>query len=76
MNEKIPIGEFIGRKVRIQYNKKEFEGIIIDETKNTFALKTLNGVKKIIKNNAIIEIDRIQIHGKNLMKRPEDRIKM
>jgi len=68
--------ELIGKSAKIKYNKKEFEGKIIDETKNILIIKTKEGNKKIIKINSKIEIDGEIIDGKKINKRPEDRIKL
>jgi RNase P/RNase MRP subunit p29 len=68
--------EMIGKTAKIYYNKKIFEGKIIDETKNTLIIKTKEGNKRTIKINSIIEIDDFKINGKKINKRPEDRIKI
>ena len=73
--EKIEKGEWIGVAAKIHYNKNVFEGKIIDETKNTIIIKTQEGEKKILKQNAKIEINGKLIDGKKITKRPEDRIK-
>jgi len=67
--------EFIGKKAEIHYNKKKYEGIIIDETKNMLRLETKDKAVWIIKRNAAIKIDQKNIDGKKITKRPEDRIK-
>lgn len=70
--------EFIGKRIKVIDAKNPYdvgiEGIVIDETKNTFVIE--NGKrKKIIKQNIIIQVDGIVIDGKKLTKRPEERIK-
>ena len=78
--EKILRGEFIGKKIKIvdatNPSNIGIEGEIIDETKNTFTIKTNKGNKKIIKSNTTLEIDNLRINGKLLEKRPEERIKI
>ncbi len=74
--KKIEKGEWIGVAAKIHYNKQLFEGKIMDETKNTITIKTKKGIKKILKNNAKIEINGKIMQGKKLTKRPEDRIKL
>lgn len=69
-------GEFIGKEVKIIYNDKQINGTIIDETKNMLYVETSNGIKKIIKQHAKIEIDTIKFNGNQIIKRPEDRIKV
>ncbi len=68
--------EFIGKKADIQYNGTFFTGKIIDETKNLFFIETRRGVKKIIKTNAVVVIEDNRIDGKEINKRPEERIKV
>ena len=68
--------ELIGNRAKISYNNRSLEGIIINETRNMLELKTRKGVKKIVKKNSVIYIDGKMIQGKDIAKRPEDRIKM
>ncbi|MBU0757253.1 MAG: ribonuclease P protein subunit [Nanoarchaeota archaeon] len=66
----------IGKTAKVEYHNKTFSGRIIDETKNTILFETEN--KKIIKLNkssSQIMINNIAINGKNIQKRPEERIK-
>ena len=75
--------EFIGKHVCVKecsdptFNK--VSGIIIDETKNTFLIKTKNKKKMIAKNSALFEIEfkgtKVLIKGSRLIFRPEDRTK-
>ncbi len=75
--------EFIGQYVKIvectDPNWKGQSGLIVDETKNTFLIKTDHGNKKIAKKTAIFEFktddEKIIIDGKKIAYRPEDRIK-
>jgi RNase P/RNase MRP subunit p29 len=67
--------EFIGKEAKIRYNGLDFSGTIIDETKNMVVLKTKEKNLKIIKKNAIIRIGNETIDGKDITKRPEERIK-
>lgn len=76
-NEKDLIrGELIGKKATITIHNNEFEGQIIDETKNTITILTKTGRNTIIKNQATIKINNLLIDGKKLAKRPEERIKI
>ncbi|MBW2965394.1 ribonuclease P protein subunit [Candidatus Woesearchaeota archaeon] len=50
-------------------------GTATDETKNTITIKTKNGDKKIIKDQAVIKTGNIIIDGKQLTGRIEARIK-
>jgi ribonuclease P protein subunit POP4 len=51
------------------------KGKIIDETKETFTIKTKDKKKKIIKTTVTIRIDGQEISGQTLTGRPEERIK-
>jgi ribonuclease P protein subunit POP4 len=72
-------GEFIGLPVKIgECSDPSFngiEGIIIDETKNTFLIKTNTKEKKIAKEIAKFEINGISIEGKKIKWHPWERIK-
>ncbi|MEM4397223.1 MAG: hypothetical protein QW757_01200 [Candidatus Woesearchaeota archaeon] len=65
----------IGEKVIIIYNKKNYDAIIIDETKNTLKALVRNKKLTFLKKSSIIKINNKTIHGKDILKRPEDRIK-
>lgn len=67
--------ELVGVNAKIQYNNEEFEGKIIDETKNMIVIYTKKGEKKILKKNSKIMINNQKINGKDITKRPEERIK-
>jgi len=75
--------ELIGLNIKIIESENKFnkdvKGKIIDETKNMFEIKTKATRKKIIKDQCIFEFtlkgEKIQINGKSLTKRPEERIK-
>lgn len=73
--------EWIGQKVKViksSDKKREIEGIIINETQNTIWIE-MKGEKKIVpKKECVFEFDvgeKIIIEGKNVLKRPEDRVK-
>jgi len=72
-------GEFIGRQIRVK--GKEIEGKIIDETKNSFLVKTKSNLKKrLLKKDYIFEFKlssgNFDIEGSSILMKPEDRIKM
>ena len=73
--------ELIGLDVKIIESENRFnkgiKGKIIDETKNMFIIKTKETIKKIIKNQCVFEFKEknMQINGKSLSTRPEERIK-
>jgi RNase P/RNase MRP subunit p29 len=72
--------EFIGKEIIIiKSSNKEQEklsGTIIDETKNTFTIKTQNKEIKILKKDKEFKIKDKKINGKIISKRPEERIKI
>lgn len=69
--------ELIGRKIEVEQGK--IKGIIIDETKNTFLIETVQGKKMVTKqgNTFLIEAPEgmARVVGKQLVSRPEERIK-
>lgn len=67
--------ELIGKEVEVKYHNKTFRGVIVDETKNTLCLRTEKKELKLLKNAAVISLNSRLIHGENIMKRPEERIK-
>ncbi len=71
--------EFIGKTITItKSTNKEQEGItgkIVDETKNTFKIKTKTKTITILKNKKIFTIQNQKIEGNKITKRPEERIK-
>ncbi len=67
--------ELIGKKIRARYAGKVFEGVIIDETKNTVKIETNEKIVTVIKKEADFKIQEKLVEGKKIAKRPEDRIK-
>jgi ribonuclease P protein subunit POP4 len=75
--------ELIGLNTEIVKSKNlnlvGLKGKIIDETKNTLTIKQKGKMKKIIKDqvtlNLKVENKIFQLDGKNLVGRPEDRLK-
>lgn len=55
------------------------KGKVIDESKNTLTIETQNKIKKILKDQATFNIELkdhiVQVEGKLLLGRSEDRIK-
>jgi RNase P/RNase MRP subunit p29 len=83
--QNIPLSkdEFIGKQVSItdasDPSVQQISGIIIDETKHMFHIKTLGGMKRIAKQIATFQFNHRgtphRISGSTLCYRPEDRIK-
>lgn len=76
--------EFIGTQSRITQSSHAgylgISGKIIDETKNTFLIQHENETKRIIKDVAVFHFTfpdgtTIEIDGKLLVGKPEDRLK-
>ena len=72
-------GEFIGLPVHITAcsdpSLQGVEGNIIDETKNTLIIDSLQGVKQVAKDIATFVVDGVTINGKDIAFRPEDRVR-
>lgn len=72
--------EFIGSEINIVKSTNKslvgLQGIILDETKNTFKIKTTKGNKIILKNTSTFKINNITIKGTEIIKKPQDRIKI
>jgi RNase P/RNase MRP subunit p29 len=72
--------EFIGKKVEIIKSKNKeqenIQGKIIDETKNTFKIKTDKKTIIILKQDKIFKIENQKIEGNKITKRNEERIKI
>ena len=73
--------ELIGKNVRVVASLNSanlgITGTLVDETKNTFVIETDKGMKTILKNNVTIALTETgkEITGRDVSKRPEDRIK-
>ncbi len=52
------------------------EGRVVDETKNSFVIRTTQGDKRVLKEQITFTIIKKIIQGKYLTKRLEDRIKI
>ncbi len=60
--------------------QKRITGRVIDETYNTLKIETKDGEKTLIKGNCVFVFTlpdkaKVQVDGKLLVSRPEDRIK-
>ena len=75
--------EFIGKNIKIIESQNKtligVKGEIVDETKNSFVVKTASGNKMLLKSQItfIVFLDgkEIKIDGKKLCFRPEERVK-
>jgi len=72
--------EYIGLDITIIESKNKsligLKGKIIDETKNTFKIKTTNGTKMVLKNISTFKIQKKIVEGSKIMRKSYDRIKM
>jgi ribonuclease P protein subunit POP4 len=76
--------EFIGTEAQVSASPNKsylgLSGRVIDETKNTFTLIRANKAKRVVKDAAVFRFKYsdgtiVQIDGKLLAGRPEDRLK-
>ncbi|MFH1054721.1 MAG: ribonuclease P protein subunit [Candidatus Altiarchaeota archaeon] len=72
--------ELVGLPLKVRVGGKTFEGVVEEETKNTFKLKTPSGVKTVVKESSVLEFRLpsgavVEAEGELLSERPEDRIK-
>jgi len=75
--------ELIGLKVRISKSTdptQKFSGMVVDETYNTLKIETKGKERTIPKGNSIFIFTlpngmKVEVDGKILISRPEDRIK-
>jgi ribonuclease P protein subunit POP4 len=81
MKKSIYPHELVGKDVLVisSKNKSNFgiEGKIVDETKSTIKIEQNNKIKVLLKSNITIKIKQTGqvLIGKDLVKRPEDRLK-
>ena len=78
-NVNILRGEFIGKIIEVR--DKKIKGKIVDETKNSFIIKSKNNLKKkLLKTNSVFNIkinkNFVSIDGNLILMKPEDRIKI
>ncbi|NYZ79980.1 ribonuclease P protein subunit [Candidatus Micrarchaeota archaeon] len=73
------MGELIGESVEVVKSTQRAQigvrGVVIDEALKTLVIETKNGEKIIAKTGAEFKINGVIIAGKDIMFRPEDRIK-
>lgn len=73
--------EFIGKHVHIvrapQHSWNNKQGVIIDETKNAFVLLVQGQPKTLLKRGLVLSVEDTGyiIHGTQVLRRPEDRLK-
>ncbi len=86
MNETQPVSVrkqlarlWIGESIKIvESSCKELEGlegVVVDERRNVFILRTKRGVKTIPKGSCFFEVNGIVFDGSVLCVKPEDKIK-
>ena len=81
--ENIAAHELIGLKAKIAKgtgkSRTGLSGMIVDETKNLIIVETESGIKKIPKKESVFQIalggEKVEVDGKSILARPEDRIK-
>lgn len=65
--------ELIGLETRVV--GEEINGVIIDETKNTFLIRTKKGDKRVPKEGNEFKVKQGVIKGEIITQRPYDRLK-
>jgi RNase P/RNase MRP subunit p29 len=69
----------LGKKIQIvqaaNASLLTVEGLVVDETQNTFVIETKSGVVRVQKQNCVFKIDTTNIAGSMLHHRPEERLK-
>jgi RNase P/RNase MRP subunit p29 len=72
--------EWTGKHVRIvtasNPSQKGIEGVVVDETRNTIAIQTAKGIKRVQKHGTMFEIDGHEVDGEEVLAAPEERIKI
>lgn len=72
--------EYIGSEVEVVQTQNNtltgLKGKIIDETKNTFKIKTRKSTKIVLKQGNTFKINKKIIKGNDVVKKPQDRIKI
>lgn len=71
--------EFIGKFIRVLKSSNPFDvgitGRVVDESRNMLVIETEDGEKKLIKKTVVIDMNGKIIYGKDIVGRPEDRLK-
>ena len=71
--------ELIGETIKIIKSKNKdnigLTGNVVDETKYTIKISHQGKIKTLMKNNITFQLKNLIIDGKNMTKRPEERIK-
>ncbi len=72
--------EFLGKKIKIiespMTHQINVEGVVVDETKNSFTILSKGREIKALKNKRVFLIDGTKIFGCDIQKKPEERIKI
>ncbi len=72
--------EFLGKKIKIiaspMKHQLNVEGLVVDESKNTFVILCEGEEKKVLKKGRVFLIEGSEIDGDKINKRPEERIKI
>ena len=72
---------FIGLTIKVKEAKNKtllgVEGKVIDETKNTLVVETAKGTKTLLKRGVVFYVKEkgMVIKGKDIMEKPEERIR-
>ena len=71
--------ELIGKEIIVisstHAQLRGLRGKVVDETKATFRLKCVDGLKTILKSAVNISVNGHEVHGRDLLRRSEERTK-
>ena len=72
-------GNLIGLKMKVvdadNTSQLQIEGKIVDETRHTLVVYTGKGMRRLAKSRVKLLVNNQMINGKDLVGRPEERIK-
>lgn len=71
--------DLLGKTIKVVDSKNAsligIGGVVVSETKNTLRVKTVSGVKVLLKDQVVIEFDGVLLDCSLITQRPEDRVK-
>ncbi|BAJ50327.1 ribonuclease P subunit P29 [Candidatus Caldarchaeum subterraneum] len=64
----------LGKRVKVMYNNKTSEGVVVSETRNMVMVKTMKGAKSFPKMNSVFIVDGKVVEGVRMVARPFERL--
>lgn len=72
--------DLLGKRLRVVDAKNQslvgIEGEVVDESKNTIKVRTVDGEKTLLKEQVTIEVEGTVVEGQLITQRPEKRTKL